>query len=135
MRTRFALLAVTLAALAACSRPTASTTAPAPSSGPYDVVIENGRIIDGTGAAWFYGDLAIRGDRIVAITPRGLLRSANTRSRIDARNLVVAPGFIDIQDQYGGQLLLGDGRQLGKVTQGVTTGILGEGSTPAPLNR
>ena len=48
--------------------------------------------------------------------------------------MVVAPGFIDIQDQSGGQLLLGDGRQLGKITQGVTTGILGEGSTPAPLN-
>ena len=48
--------------------------------------------------------------------------------------MVVAPGFIDIQDQSGGQLLRGDGRQLGKLTQGVTTGILGEGSTPAPLN-
>jgi dihydroorotase/N-acyl-D-amino-acid deacylase len=80
------------------------------------------------------GDVGIRGDRIAAVTPRGLLRDAAATTRVDARNMVVAPGFIDIQDQSGGQLLLGDGRQLGKITQGVTTGILGEGSTPAPLN-
>ena len=63
-----------------------------------------------------------------------MLRSATAKARVDAHDLVVAPGFIDIQDQSGGQLLAGDGRQLGKLTQGVTTGILGEGSTPAPLN-
>ena len=119
---------------AACSHPSAST-APAPSSGaPYDVIIENGRVVDGTGAAWFYGDVAIRGDRVAAVMPRGVLRQAAARTRIDARNLIVAPGFIDIQDQSGGDLLRGDGRQLGKVMQGVTTGILGEGTTPAPLN-
>ena len=126
-------LALTLLVLAACARST-PITLPSPSAAPYDVIIENGRIVDGTGAPWFYGDLAIRGDRIAAIMPRGMLHGASARARIDARNLVVAPGFIDIQDQSGGQLLLGDGRQLGKLTQGVTTGILGEGSTPAPLN-
>jgi hypothetical protein len=46
---------------------------PVPTGGPFDVVITNGRIVDGTGAAWFHGDLAIRGDRIARITPRGLL--------------------------------------------------------------
>jgi dihydroorotase/N-acyl-D-amino-acid deacylase len=100
----------------------------------YDVIIENGRVVDGTGAPWFYGDVAIRGDRIAAIVPRGMLRGATAKQRVDASGLVVAPGFIDIQDQSGAQLLAGDGRQLGKLTQGVTTGILGEGSTPAPLN-
>ena len=131
MKTRFLALAVVLSA---CARPT-STSAPAPAAaGSYDVVIENGRIVDGTGAGWFYGDIGIRGDRIAAITPRGMLRTASVKTRVDARNLVVAPGFIDIQDQSGGNLLLGDGRQVGKITQGVTTGILGEGSTPAPLN-
>src|SRR5512146_2470879 len=127
-------VSVTLACsalLAACGY-RGGITAPRPSTGPLDVVIENGRIVDGTGAAWFYGDLGIRGDRIVAVTPRGMLHDAQTKSRVDATNMVVAPGFIDIQDQSGGQLLLGDGRQLGKITQGVTTGILGEGSTPAP---
>jgi N-acyl-D-aspartate/D-glutamate deacylase len=121
------------AVLAGCGHGGA-VTGPRPSTGSLDVVIENGRIVDGTGAAWFYGDLGIRGDRIVAITPRGMLHDAPAKSRVDATNMVVAPGFIDIQDQSGGQLLLGDGRQLGKITQGVTTGILGEGTTPAPRN-
>jgi dihydroorotase/N-acyl-D-amino-acid deacylase len=127
-----ALSAAVALALSACTHP---TTSPTPASGErFDVIIENGRVVDGTGAAWYYGDVGIRGDRIAAVTPRGLLRNAAATTRVDARNMVVAPGFIDIQDQSGGQLLLGDGRQLGKITQGVTTGILGEGSTPAPLN-
>lgn len=121
------------AVLAGCGH-RGAITAPRPGTGSLDVVIENGRIVDGTGAAWFYGDLGIRGDRIVAVTPRGMLHDAQAKSRVDATNMVVAPGFIDIQDQSGGQLLLGDGRQLGKITQGVTTGILGEGTTPAPRN-
>src|SRR5690606_16097540 len=50
---------------------------------PYDVVILNGRIVDGTGAAWYYGDLAIRGDRIARIAPRGVLRDAPARERVD----------------------------------------------------
>jgi N-acyl-D-amino-acid deacylase len=133
MKTSFWLSALMIGA--ACAHPTPTTmSAPLVDTSPYDVVIENGRVVDGTGAAWFYGDVAIRGDRIAKVTPRGMLRTASAKSRVDARNMVVAPGFIDIQDQSGGQLLVGDGRQLGKLTQGVTTGILGEGSTPAPLN-
>ena len=134
MRSSFRFASILLAAfIAGCVRPAAVTT-PRPDIGSLDVVIENGRIVDGSGAPWFYGDLGIRGDRIVAITPRGMLHGAAAKSRVDATNMVVAPGFIDIQDQSGAQLLLGDGRQLGKITQGVTTGILGEGSTPAPRN-
>jgi len=122
---------ILLAGLATCSRP---RTVPLPVDAAYDVIIENGRVVDGTGAPWFYGDVGIRGDRITAVLPRGVLKNAHAARRVDATNMVVAPGFIDIQDQSGGQLLAGDGRQLGKLTQGVTTGILGEGSTPAPLN-
>src|SRR5689334_18271630 len=85
-----------LAGVAACHQPSVTAT---PTNSAYDVVIENGRVVDGTGAAWFYGDIGIRGDRIVAVTPRGMLHSASSKSRIDAKNLVVAPGFIDIQDQ------------------------------------
>ncbi|MEZ4415571.1 MAG: D-aminoacylase [Gemmatimonadota bacterium] len=114
---------------------TGTSTRPQPrSSGGYDLVIEGGRVVDGTGAAWFYGDLAIQDDRIVRIAPPGMLRSVAARDRIDATGLVVAPGFIDIQGQSQSQTLRGDGRLISKVTQGVTTEILGEGSTMAPVN-
>lgn len=100
----------------------------------YDVVILNGRVVDGTGNSWFYGDVAIRGDRIARITPAGLLRGAPARERIEARGLVVAPGFIDIQSHSRGAFLTGDGRVISKVTQGITTEIMGEGWTNAPAN-
>ena len=112
----------------------ASAGAQVSGSGAFDVVIENGRVIDGTGAAWYYGDLAIRGDRIAAIGPRGAFRSATATTRIDASGQVVAPGFIDIQAQSYWNFMFGDGRALSMVTQGITTAILGEGSTPAPVN-
>jgi N-acyl-D-aspartate/D-glutamate deacylase len=122
-----------LVVVGACAGgPTPAVTAP--SGGSYDVVITNGRVVDGTGAAWHYGDVGLRGDRIVAMTPRGMLAGAPAKQRIDATGLVVAPGFIDIQGQSGGSFLFGDGRDVSKVTQGITTEILGEGSTPAPVN-
>ena len=102
--------------------------------GAYDLVIEGGRIVDGSGAAWFYGDLGVRGDRIVRIAPPGGLRSTAATNRIDASGLVVAPGFIDIQSHSRGAALSGDGRVVSKVTQGVTTEIMGEGTTNAPVN-
>ncbi len=102
--------------------------------GPYDMVIEHGRLVDGTGAAWFNGDLAIRGDRIAKIAPAGTLADAPARERIDARGMVVAPGFIDIQSHSRSSFLGGDGRIVSKVTQGITTEIMGEGWTNAPAN-
>jgi N-acyl-D-amino-acid deacylase len=100
----------------------------------YDVVILKGRIVDGTGNPWFFGDIAIQGDRIVRITPAGQLINAQAAERIDAQGLVVAPGFIDIQSHSRAAFLLGDGRVISKVTQGITTEILGEGWTDAPVN-
>lgn len=101
----------------------------------YDLVIENGRIVDGAGTPWFYGDIAVQGDRIVRIAPRGMLRQAGAAQRIDATGLVVSPGFIDIQSHSRGSFLgNGDGRVVGKVTQGVTTEIMGEGTTNAIVN-
>ena len=100
----------------------------------YDLIITGGRIVDGSGSAWFYGDVAVQGDRIARITPAGLLKNASARQRIDARGHVVSPGFIDIQSHSRFAFLGGDGRVISKVTQGITTEIMGEGSTNAPSN-
>jgi N-acyl-D-amino-acid deacylase len=108
--------------------------AAAATASEYDVIISNGRVVDGSGNAWYRADVGIRGDRIVRIAPPGMLANAKAATRIDATNMIVAPGFIDIQGQSGVQFTVGDGRVVSKVSQGVTTEILGEGSTPAPVN-
>ncbi|PYQ68031.1 MAG: dihydroorotase [Acidobacteria bacterium] len=96
-----------------------------------DVVFEGGRVVDGTGAPWFVGDVAVRNGRIVAVGPLGK-RAA--KRRIDARGLVVAPGFIDLLGQSEYNVLV-DGRAASKVTQGITTEVTGEGVSIAPLNQ
>ncbi|WP_235963365.1 N-acyl-D-amino-acid deacylase family protein [Tautonia rosea] len=98
----------------------------------YDVIIHNGRVIDGTGNAWFYGDVGLKGDRIARITPAGMLDGEDAKERIDGTGMVVAPGFIDLQSHSREAMLTGDGRVIGKVTQGVTTEIMGEGTSNAP---
>src|SRR5687768_2076657 len=100
----------------------------------YDVVIENGRVVDGTGAGWYYGDLALRGDRIAAMGPRRSFRTARAITRVDATGHVVAPGFIDIQAHSIGHYMAGDGKALSMITQGITTAIHGEGSSLGPMN-
>jgi N-acyl-D-amino-acid deacylase len=96
----------------------------------YDFVISGGHIVDGTGAPWVAGDIAIAGNRIVAI---GDLSKASARKRLDAKGLVVSPGFIDVQGQSEFNVLI-DNRAASKITQGVTTEITGEGSSIAPVN-
>ncbi|GAC1654135.1 MAG: D-aminoacylase [Gemmatimonadaceae bacterium] len=100
----------------------------------FDLVLTGGRIADGSGNSWFYGDVGVVGDRIAVVGPRGSLVGVEARRHIDARGLVVAPGFIDIQAQSYDAHLYGDGRVISKIAQGVTTEILGEGDTPAPAN-
>ena len=100
----------------------------------YDIVIQNGRVVDGSGNAWFYGDVAVKGDRIARVTPAGHLKNAPAKQRIDARGYVISPGFIDIQSHSRFAILAGDGRVISKVTQGITTEIMGEGTTNAPSN-
>lgn len=131
------LCAVLLAIAAACTgaqRPNVGVqnASPVPGDSTYDVVIVNGKVVDGSGNPWFYGDVAIRGDRVVRVVRRGMLGNAGARNRIDATGKIVAPGFIDIQ--AGGPYLTGDGRSVSKLTQGVTTEILGEGYTSAPIS-
>jgi N-acyl-D-amino-acid deacylase len=128
-----AILAATATFAACASTGGIATGAPA-DNGAYDVVIENGRVVDGTGAAWFYGDVALRGDRIAAVGPRGAFRTARARERVDATGHVVAPGFIDIQAHSIGHYMRGDGRAISMVTQGITTAIHGEGSSLGPTN-
>src|SRR4051794_15292925 len=96
----------------------------------FDVVIANGRIVDGAGAPWFRGDVAIAGDRIAALGAIGDRGGAQT---IDATDLTVAPGFIDLLGQSEFNVLV-DGRAASKILQGVTTEVTGEGSSIAPVN-
>jgi N-acyl-D-aspartate/D-glutamate deacylase len=97
-----------------------------------DILITGGRIIDGTGNAWFYGDLAISGNEIERIAPPGTIDPTTASTVIDATGHVVAPGFIDIQSHSIIPIFL-DGKVLSKVTQGITTEIMGEFWTPAPF--
>src|SRR5712692_11660429 len=96
----------------------------------YDTIIMNGRIVDGTGNPWFYGDVAIRGDRIVKV---GRVGPARAKRRIEARGMIVAPGFIDMLGQSELSLLI-DPRAESKVFQGITTEVTGEGGSAAPFN-
>ena len=121
------------AALAACAPRSGVATSATP-AGEFDVVIENGRVVDGTGAAWYYGDVAMIGDRIAAIGPRGAFRAARAGTRLDATGHVVAPGFMDIQAHSIAHYMVGDGLALSMITQGITTAIHGEGSSLGPMN-
>jgi N-acyl-D-amino-acid deacylase len=97
----------------------------------YDVIIENGRVIDGSGNPWFKADVGLRGDVIETI---GGLHGASADRRIDASGLVVAPGFIDIHSHSDYNVLI-DPRVESKIRQGVTTEVVGNcGSSAAPMN-
>ncbi len=134
VRSRCVILAIACGALGAChSGSGAGQPAPAIRS-HYDLIITGGRIVDGTGNAWFAGDVGTAGDRIAYVGPAGSLSQSRAPVRIDAHGMVVAPGFIDIQSGSYDNLLVGDGHALSKVTQGVTTEIMGEAYTPAPWN-
>jgi N-acyl-D-amino-acid deacylase len=113
-----ALLAGLLLAAAASATPA-----------PFDVLIVNGRIVDGSGSPWYAADVGIRAGRIAAI---GRLGGAPAHRRIDAAGRVVAPGFIDMLGQSELTILV-DPRLPSKIYQGITTEITGEGNSAAPL--
>ena len=113
------ILALPFAAAAQASRPA-----------DFDVLIQNGTVYDGTGRAPKRVDIAIKGDRIVAI---GNLRRARAANVVDAKGLAVAPGFINMLS-WSTESLIADGRSQGEIRQGVTTQIMGEGWSMGPLN-
>jgi N-acyl-D-amino-acid deacylase len=94
----------------------------------YDVIIKNGKIVDGSGNPWFYADVAVKGDRI-ALVKRNL--EAAAQREIDAQGLIVSPGFIDMHS-HSDFLLFEEGDAQSKIRQGVTTDILGEGNSAGP---
>lgn len=97
-----------------------------------DILIRGAKIVDGTGNPWFYGDLAITGERIVEIAAPRHIPPEAAREVVDATDMVVCPGFIDILS-HSHTPLMRDPRDLSKITQGVTTEIMGEAWTPAPV--
>jgi len=120
-------LALTLAIMfLMTTQPFAGKTAPP----EYDLIIRNGRVVDGSGRPAFAADIAINGDRVARI---GALPSARAKRVIDARGQIVAPGFIDMLGQSE-QFLLIDPRAMSKIMMGITTEITGEGESIAPLN-
>ncbi|MBN7798115.1 N-acyl-D-amino-acid deacylase family protein [Parahaliea mediterranea] len=116
-----------LAAAALCLFPLA---VPAQQAQVYDVLINNGVIYDGSGAPGVAGDIAVSGDRIVAI---GDLDGARAEVVIDAGGRAVAPGFINMLS-WGADALIEDGRGLSDIAQGVTLEVFGEGWSMGPLN-
>src|SRR5262245_52954284 len=82
-----------------------------------DTLIAGGRLVDGTGNPWWYGDVAIQGDRIADLTPPGQIPPEQARVVVDASGMVVCPGFIDIQS-HSILTLMRDGRSLSKIAQG-----------------
>ena len=96
----------------------------------FDVLIKNGRIVDGSGRPGYNADIAIKGQRIARI---GNLPNATASKTIDASGMVVSPGFIDMLGQSETYLLI-DPRGMSKVMMGVTTEITGEGESIAPIN-
>ncbi|MGH9832919.1 MAG: amidohydrolase family protein, partial [Blastocatellia bacterium] len=97
----------------------------------FDILIRNGRVVDGTGNPSFIGDVGLRDGKIAAV---GRLANRSAARTIDANGLVVAPGFIDIHN-HSDDTVIEDGDAQSMVRQGVTSMIFGEGGSAAPSER
>ena len=107
-----------------------TSAAPSQSPAPFDLIIRNGHIIDGTGSPWYAGDVGVRDGHIAAI---GDLSRDTAKQIVDAHGMVIAPGFIDMLGQSELTILV-DPRLPSKIYQGITTEITGEGESVAPLD-
>jgi N-acyl-D-amino-acid deacylase len=108
----------------------ASTALTAAAAADYDILIRNGRVLDGTGSPWIRADVAIKDGRIAKI---GKIGGSATRE-IDAAGRIVSPGFIDMMDQSGRTFMTAGGAE-NKLLEGVTSAIGGEGGTPVPADK
>jgi N-acyl-D-amino-acid deacylase len=97
----------------------------------YDVVLRNGRIVDGTGAPWYRGDVGVRAGKVAAI---GRLEGTAPARVIDVRGMVIAPGFIDMMGQTAAPFLKDRRAAVNLLLQGITTINCGEGASDAPLS-
>ena len=124
------IVAGTVSSLLASCATTGPQTAIGPSAEPYDLLIDNGTIYDGSGGAPFVGDIGLRGDRIVYVGPRA---PAPANRTVDASGLAVSPGFINMLS-WAPETLIEDGRGLSDTVQGVTLEVFGEGESMGPWN-
>ena len=115
-------------AMAGCSSVPPDAAA---NSEQYDLIVRNGVVYDGSGAAPQRVDVAVRGDRVVALLPAGT--AAEATRIVDARGQAVAPGFINVLS-WAVESLIADGRGMSDTKQGVTLEIFGEGWSMGPLN-
>jgi len=123
---RLLLLAGWLSPVAGSRLPVATAQ-----SESYDVVIHGGRIVDGTGAPWYWGDVAVKDGKIAAI---GRIDPARGRRTIDARDKVVVPGFFDMMGQTARPFITDPNTAFNLLSQGITTINAGEGGSDAPLD-
>ena len=134
VRLHISLLTLALAGCGSLPRDLKPDTAPTPAAGlgqHYDLLIRNGVVYDGNGAAPQRVDVAVRGDRVVALLPAG--NQATGTHIVDAHGQAVAPGFINVLS-WATESLIADGRGMSDTKQGVTLEIFGEGWSMGPLN-
>ena len=130
MLQRSTFAAALAALLCSCASNPQTTAAIGASAEPYDLLIDNGTIYDGSGGAPFVGDVAIKGDRIVYVGPQAPAPSNRT---VDASGLAVSPGFINMLS-WATETLIEDGRGMSDTVQGVTLEVFGEGASMGPWN-
>jgi N-acyl-D-amino-acid deacylase len=109
----------------------AQKPSPSPTRADFDVIIRGGTVYDGTGAEPRQIDVAIRGDRIAGLGPA--VAGAKAKTVVDAKDLALAPGFINMLS-WSTESLIQDGRSQSETRQGVTTEIMGEGESMGPVN-
>jgi N-acyl-D-amino-acid deacylase len=97
----------------------------------FDIAIVHGRVVDGTGAPWYTADIGIRNGQIAKI---GRIDPKSAKETIDARGLVVAPGFVDMMGQTATPMLRDPASAINLLTQGITTINAGEGASAAPVD-